>query len=173
MSQGQGQGQGGGSHSLAFRVMRLCRPSFNVDPPLRLDPTDLFVGEDLFDDPSAAPAPSLSAEANDNSDPNYRNRFLLHHFSDAMGLSGLLVLPQSFGYTSLSLCFSSIQFDPFIMAHSYSQFAEPFIWGRLSAATSVLTTAPILKSEKSLSRSSFYISNSSTSLIFMNQFVTP
>ena len=95
MSQG-GQG-GGGSHSLAFRVMRLCRPSFNVEPPLRLDPADLFAGEDLFDDPAANP-PSFSSSS--DSDPNYRNRFLLRHFSDAMGLSGLLVLPQSFGYSS-------------------------------------------------------------------------
>ncbi|KAJ1415010.1 UPF0533 protein C5orf44 isogeny [Sesbania bispinosa] len=80
-----GSGSGGsGSHSVAFRVMRLCRPSFNVDPPLRLDPTNLFdVGEDLFDDPSA-PSPSTLVTP-DDSDPNYRNRFLLHHFSDAMG----------------------------------------------------------------------------------------
>lgn len=104
MSQAQG---GGGSHSLAFRVMRLCRPSFNVDPPLRLDPADLFVGEDIFDDPSAAPSLSSSAATNDSSDPNYRNRFLLQHFSDAMGLSGLLVLPQSFGAIYLGETFCS------------------------------------------------------------------
>ena len=106
------QGGGGGSHSLAFRVMRLCRPSFNVDPPLRLHPSDLFIGEDLFDDPLAASSlPSLlsSAAASESSDPNYRNRFLLNHFSDAMGLSGLLVLPQSFGYSlSLSLSLFSL-----------------------------------------------------------------
>uniref|UniRef100_A0A2N9HAU2 Uncharacterized protein n=1 Tax=Fagus sylvatica TaxID=28930 RepID=A0A2N9HAU2_FAGSY len=50
MSSGSAQG----SHSLAFRVMRLCKPSFHVDPPLRLDPADLIVGEDIFDDPIAA-----------------------------------------------------------------------------------------------------------------------
>ncbi|KAK7267225.1 hypothetical protein RIF29_19890 [Crotalaria pallida] len=37
-----------GSHSLAFRVMRLCRPSLNVDPPLRLHPSDLFL--DVFNE---------------------------------------------------------------------------------------------------------------------------
>ncbi|KAI8525495.1 hypothetical protein RHMOL_Rhmol13G0234400 [Rhododendron molle] len=40
------------AHSLAFRVMRLCRPSFHVDTPLRFDPCDLIAGEDLFDDPA-------------------------------------------------------------------------------------------------------------------------
>ncbi|KAK7362862.1 hypothetical protein VNO77_04986 [Canavalia gladiata] len=83
--------------------MRLCRPSFNVDPPLRLDPSDLFIGEDLFDDPSASPNLTNSHD----SDPDYRSRFLLHHFSDAMGLSGLLVLPQSFGAIYLGETFCS------------------------------------------------------------------
>ncbi|KAL1327135.1 hypothetical protein HN51_037223 [Arachis hypogaea] len=101
---------GGGSHSLAFRVMRLCRPSFNVDPPLRLHPSDLFVGEDIFDDPLAAPSlpPLLSpATSSPSPDPNYRYRFLLHHSSDAMGLSALLVLPQSFGAIYLGETFCS------------------------------------------------------------------
>ncbi|WJX52160.1 hypothetical protein P8452_38300 [Trifolium repens] len=93
------------SHSVAFRVMRLCRPSFNVDPPLRIDPDDLFVGEDFFDDPSA---PSSSSDLiSPDSDPSYRDRFLLHHFSDSMGLSGLLVLPQSFGAIYLGETFCS------------------------------------------------------------------
>ncbi|MED6195747.1 hypothetical protein PIB30_040993 [Stylosanthes scabra] len=101
---------GGGSHSLAFRVMRLCRPSFNVDPPLRLHPSDLFVGEDIFDDPLAASSlPSLLSPTTSSSspDPNYRHRFLLHHSSDAMGLSALLVLPQSFGAIYLGETFCS------------------------------------------------------------------
>ncbi|MED6132034.1 hypothetical protein PIB30_015396 [Stylosanthes scabra] len=101
---------GGGSHSLAFRVMRLCRPSFNVDPPLRLHPSDLFVGEDIFDDPLAASSlpPLLSPTTSSPSpDPNYRHRFLLHHSSDAMGLSALLVLPQSFGAIYLGETFCS------------------------------------------------------------------
>lgn len=104
MSQGSGGGGSSSSHSVAFRVMRLCRPSFNVDPPLRIDPDDLFVGEDHFDDPSAPSSSDLIAP---DSDPNYRNRFLLQHFSDSMGLSGLLVLPQSFGAIYLGETFCS------------------------------------------------------------------
>ena len=97
MSQVGGQG-GGGSHSLAFRVMRLCRPSFNIEPPFRLNPAN------LFDDPAAKPLSfSSAATHNGESDPNYRNRFLLRHFSDAIGLSDLLILPQSFWYSFLSL----------------------------------------------------------------------
>ena len=101
-----------GTHSLAFRVMRLCKPSFHVEPPFRLDPTDLFVGEDIFDDPLAASnlPPLLSSHANkstDSYDLTYGNRFLLHHPSDAMGFSGLLVLPQSFGSHCIPLSFFS------------------------------------------------------------------
>lgn len=101
-----------GTHSLAFRVMRLCRPSFHVDPPLRLDPTDLIAGEDIFDDPIAAShLPRLidchGANPTDSSDLSYRSRFLLHDPSDPMGLSGLLVLPQSFGAIYLGETFCS------------------------------------------------------------------
>ncbi|XVE51314.1 hypothetical protein DITRI_Ditri02bG0030000 [Diplodiscus trichospermus] len=101
-----------GTHSLAFRVMRLCKPSFHVEPPFRLDPTDLFVGEDIFDDPLAASnlPPLLSSHVSksmDSSDLTYGNRFLLHHPSDAMGFSGLLVLPQSFGAIYLGETFCS------------------------------------------------------------------
>ncbi|XP_042520310.1 probable trafficking protein particle complex subunit 13 homolog isoform X2 [Macadamia integrifolia] len=91
-----------GPHSLAFRVMRLCRPSFNVDSPLRVDPLDLFTGEDLFDDPVAASQlPRLLPQSDNHksgeSDLTYRNRFELQSPTDAMGLSGLLILPQAFG----------------------------------------------------------------------------
>ncbi|XP_071722133.1 uncharacterized protein [Rutidosis leptorrhynchoides] len=106
-----------GTHSLAFRVMRLCRPSFHVDTPLRLDPTDLLVGEDIFDDPIAAAnlPPLLNAHVTavtpsattDSSDLTYRSRFLLHHPSDSLGLSGLLVLPQAFGAIYLGETFCS------------------------------------------------------------------
>ncbi|GLT82941.1 hypothetical protein SLE2022_012600 [Rubroshorea leprosula] len=101
-----------GTHSLAFRVMRLCKPSFHVEPPLQLDPTDLLVGEDIFDDPLAAShlPPLISrhvANPIDSSDLSYRSRFLLHHPSDSMGLSGLLVLPQSFGAIYLGETFCS------------------------------------------------------------------
>lgn len=133
-----------GSHSLAFRVMRLCRPSVHVDPPLLLDPADLLIGEDLLDDPIAAEnVPHLiggGAHVADpsNSDPNYRGRFLLHQFSDAMGLSGLLVLPQSFGYR-ISLSYSR-QFSIFFFIHLVRETVNPgdaerFIWERLSVAT--------------------------------------
>ncbi|KAH1056097.1 hypothetical protein J1N35_034162 [Gossypium stocksii] len=101
-----------GTHSLAFRVMRLCKPSFHVEPPFRLDPADLFVGEDIFDDPLAASnlPPLLSSQLTksmDSSDLTYGNRFLLHHPSDAMGFSGLLLLPQSFGAIYLGETFCS------------------------------------------------------------------
>ncbi|OMO76477.1 hypothetical protein CCACVL1_15647 [Corchorus capsularis] len=101
-----------GTHSLAFRVMRLCKPSFHVEPPFRLDPADLFVGEDIFDDPIAADnlPPLLSSHASkavDSSDLTYGNRFLPNHPSDAMGFSGLLVLPQSFGAIYLGETFCS------------------------------------------------------------------
>ncbi|CAN8285727.1 unnamed protein product [Cochlearia groenlandica] len=98
-----------GPHSLAFRVMRLCKPSFHVDPPLRIDPFDLLTGEDSSDDPTSA---SLirrlvsSADAVD-SDLSYRNRFLLNHPTDPIGLSGLLLLPQSFGAIYLGETFCS------------------------------------------------------------------
>ncbi|XP_054799959.1 uncharacterized protein LOC129304361 isoform X1 [Prosopis cineraria] len=102
-----------GSHSLAFRVMRLCRPSVHADPPLLLDPADLLIGEDLLDDPIAADSvPRLIGSDthvadHGSSDPNYCGRFLLHHSFDAMGLSGLLVLPQSFGAIYLGETFCS------------------------------------------------------------------
>ncbi|GMN50833.1 hypothetical protein TIFTF001_019988 [Ficus carica] len=112
MSSGHGGGGGGGgsgSHSLAFRVMRLCRPSFHVDPvPLRVDPTDLLVGEDIFDDPLAASnLPRLLHSSPDSADLSYRSRFLLHDSSDSLGLSGLLVLPQAFGAIYLGETFCS------------------------------------------------------------------
>ncbi|GLT30348.1 hypothetical protein SLA2020_051520, partial [Shorea laevis] len=93
-------------------LMRLCKPSFHVEPPLQLDPTDLLVGEDIFDDPLAAShlPPLISrhvANPIDSSDLSYRTRFLLHHPSDSMGLSGLLVLPQSFGAIYLGETFCS------------------------------------------------------------------
>lgn len=101
-----------GTHSLAFRVMRLCRPSLHVEPPLRVDPTDLFIGEDIFDDPIAASnLPPLifshAATTNKSFDLTYRSRFLLHDSADSIGLSGLLVLPQAFGAIYLGETFCS------------------------------------------------------------------
>lgn len=101
------------AHSLAFRVMRLCRPSLHVDStPLLFDPADLIAGEDLFDDPlSASQLPQLLSSATSSSsadaDLTYRSRFLLLHPSDAIGLPGLLVLPQAFGAIYLGETFCS------------------------------------------------------------------
>ncbi|KAG5013141.1 hypothetical protein JHK86_025402 [Glycine max] len=78
--------------------MRLCRPSFNIEPPFRLNPAN------LFDDPAAKPLSfSSAATHNGESDPNYRNCFLLRHFFDAIGLSDLLILPQAI-YLGETLC---------------------------------------------------------------------
>lgn len=96
-----------GPHSLAFRVMRLCKPSFHVDPPLRIDPFDLLAGEDFSDDPSLLQRHlSSSADAVD-SDLSYRNRFIINQATDPIGLSGLLLLPQSFGAIYLGETFCS------------------------------------------------------------------
>ncbi|XP_031097785.1 trafficking protein particle complex subunit 13 [Ipomoea triloba] len=103
-------------HSLAFRVMRLCRPSLHVETPLRFNACDLLFGEDLFDDSLAADhlprllsGDSVNAGANvvDPSDLSYRSRFLLEQSSESVGLPGLLVLPQSFGAIYLGETFCS------------------------------------------------------------------
>ncbi|KAK3005377.1 hypothetical protein RJ639_016781 [Escallonia herrerae] len=100
-------------HSLAFRVMRLCKPTFHVETPLRFDPFDLLTGEDLLNDPVAAQhLPRLLGSQSINSkstesDLTYRSRFLLQDPYDAVGLSGLLVLPQSFGAIYLGETFCS------------------------------------------------------------------
>ncbi|KAL4562055.1 hypothetical protein LXL04_034245 [Taraxacum kok-saghyz] len=100
-------------HSLAFRVMRLCRPTFHIETPLRFDLSDLIVGEDLLDDPSAAPhlrrlLQSQSTTTDSSTDLTYSNRFLLRDDpSDAMGLPGMLVLPQAFGAIYLGETFCS------------------------------------------------------------------
>ena len=98
------------NHSLAFRVMRLSRPSLQPDLAalLRLDPRDVFLPEDALTgcDPSAAaklldgllhPADSATAVPGDFT---FRDRFLLRDPADALALPGLLVLPQSFGFAS-------------------------------------------------------------------------
>ncbi|KAK4759751.1 hypothetical protein SAY87_022882 [Trapa incisa] len=101
------------SHSLAFRVMRLCRPTLHVDTPILVDPSDLLVGEDIYDDPVAAShLPRLMGglkvkPSGDAADLSYRNRFLLNDSTDSMGLSGLLLLPQAFGAIYLGETFCS------------------------------------------------------------------
>ncbi|XP_075502995.1 uncharacterized protein LOC142540601 [Primulina tabacum] len=117
MSAGGGGAQA--AHSLAFRVMRMCRPTFHVETStLKFDPCDLFFGEDLFDDPIAAShlprlltsinvGGQLNNSAMDAADLSYRSRFLLNDPSDSIGLPGLLVLPQSFGAIYLGETFCS------------------------------------------------------------------
>ncbi|KAK9057996.1 hypothetical protein SSX86_022836 [Deinandra increscens subsp. villosa] len=97
-----------GTQSLAFRVMRLCRPTFHVETPLRFDLSDLIVGED-DDDPQSQFRRLLQSQSSTTTDLTYTNRFLLHddHPSDAMGLPGMLVLPQSFGAIYLGETFCS------------------------------------------------------------------
>ncbi|PWA97872.1 hypothetical protein CTI12_AA025390 [Artemisia annua] len=67
--------------------------------------------EDLFDSPSAAPRHLISSHSASSdpssSDLTYRNRFLLSDDSDALGVPGLLVLPQSFGAIYLGENFCS------------------------------------------------------------------
>ncbi|XP_074272190.1 uncharacterized protein LOC141596069 [Silene latifolia] len=113
------------NHSLAFRVMRLCRPSLHVEPPLLFDPADILIGEDLFDDPSAAavlpsllsrlsdlpPSATATATAADGGEVagevSFKSRFVLSDPVSASGLTGLLVLPQSFGAIYLGETFCS------------------------------------------------------------------
>lgn len=94
-------GLSGTGHSLAFRVMRLCRPALQVDLGLRFDPMDLIQGEDLYDGEEL----QASIEARDKEGPHWR-RSELEKPIDALGLPGLLVLPQTFGsiYLGESFC---------------------------------------------------------------------
>ncbi|KAG0497062.1 hypothetical protein HPP92_001753 [Vanilla planifolia] len=106
------------NHSLAFRVMRLCRPSFQAeDGVLRLDLFDLLAGEDLFDGPLVSSTVmdqvlrrqpfSGPGEGGGGDDFSFRDRFQLRNPNDAMALSGFLILPQSFGAIYLGETFCS------------------------------------------------------------------
>ncbi|KAG6754844.1 hypothetical protein POTOM_040642 [Populus tomentosa] len=76
--------------------MRSCQPAFLVDTALVLDPTEIFVGKDIFEDPVFSTHLPLLINSHlfDSSDLTYRSRFLLHSTFDSFGLSGLLV-PQT------------------------------------------------------------------------------
>eukprot|EP00249_Psilotum_nudum_P015749 c25502_g1_i4 orf=461-1648(-) len=100
-------GSGAAVHSLAFRVMRLCRPSFQVDLPLRVDPVDFIVGEDFFDGGQSAADLSVVLSQERGGDEGFWRRFELEDPCDAVGLSGLLVLPQTFGSIYLGETFCS------------------------------------------------------------------
>lgn len=94
----------GGHHSLAFRVMRLCRPSFHSSAsPLRLHLSDIFAGEDLL----SADDLLRHYEGGSSSEFTFRHRFVLDKPTDAFDVSGLLVLPQSFGAIYLGETFCS------------------------------------------------------------------
>ncbi|KAM3402483.1 hypothetical protein ACQJBY_006395 [Aegilops geniculata] len=107
------------NHSLAFRVMRLSRPSLRPDPAalLRFDPRDVFLPEDglTSPDPSAAAdflqgllhPPDSGAATTVPGDFTFRDRFLLHDTADALAPPGLLVLPQAFGAIYLGETFCS------------------------------------------------------------------
>ncbi|PKA60150.1 hypothetical protein AXF42_Ash009834 [Apostasia shenzhenica] len=112
----QNAGTSPSNHSLAFRVMRLCRPSFqSEDAVLRLDPFDLLAGEDLFEDPRVSSAviddaiwrQTYSAGEGAGEDFSFRNRFQIRNPSDAIALPGFLILPQSFGAIYLGETFCS------------------------------------------------------------------
>ncbi|XP_042431845.1 trafficking protein particle complex subunit 13-like [Zingiber officinale] len=112
---GQLQGGSPSNHSLAFRVMRLCRPSFQAEEAVLrlLDPLDLLAAEDILVDPSLPPDDLLrisdpsTPDAVANSDFTFRDRFQIRNPVDAMALSGLLIVPQSFGNIYLGETFSS------------------------------------------------------------------
>ncbi|KAL9234071.1 hypothetical protein vseg_008984 [Gypsophila vaccaria] len=104
---GGGGGASQGAHSLAFRVMRLCRPSLHVETPLLFHPEDLLIGEDLSFDLSSAVSAADDAAADAAADVSFKSRFLLSDPISAAGLSGLLVLPQSFGAIYLGETFCS------------------------------------------------------------------
>ncbi|XP_015697039.2 trafficking protein particle complex subunit 13 isoform X2 [Oryza brachyantha] len=106
------------NHSLAFRVMRLSRPSLQPDQAaaLRFDPRDVFLPEDALTgpDPSAADGflqrllrPADSPATTVPGDFTFRDRFLLRDPADALALPGLLVLPQAFGAIYLGETFCS------------------------------------------------------------------
>ncbi|KAF3777443.1 Trafficking protein particle complex subunit 13 [Nymphaea thermarum] len=104
-----------GPHSLAFRVMRLCRPSFKIDHPLRLDALDHILGEDFFEDNACDFRSDLcySFSGADGKrkpameDVGYWRRFELADLSDLIGFPGVLVLPQAFGAIYLGETFCS------------------------------------------------------------------
>eukprot|EP00252_Welwitschia_mirabilis_P004315 TRINITY_DN14634_c0_g1_i2.p1 TRINITY_DN14634_c0_g1~~TRINITY_DN14634_c0_g1_i2.p1 ORF type:complete len:439 (-),score=59.29 TRINITY_DN14634_c0_g1_i2:227-1543(-) len=108
-----------GSHALAFRVMRLCRPSFHVDYPLLYDPLDLMLGEDFLDNHNDREhlQSLLRYSMKDKDEETYWRRFELQAPLDASGFSGLLVLPQAFGAIYLGETFCS-----YISVANHSRF---------------------------------------------------
>jgi hypothetical protein len=89
-------GAGGGSsphHALGFRVMRLCRPALAVEPTLRVHRDDL-TPDPPVPDPTAGGSGAAAQHA------PFAPRTRMDHPADALGMAGMLVLPQSFGCVS-------------------------------------------------------------------------
>eukprot|EP00850_Spirogloea_muscicola_P016306 SM000131S26736 [mRNA] locus=s131:235600:240083:- [translate_table: standard] len=111
------EGGGGGGHALAFRVMRLCRPALQVDLPLCCDPRDLCAGEDDDDDDDGGGGLGSSSRAlaggaaviggGGGGGGVFARRYELREPVEALGLGGMLVLPQAFGSIYLGETFCS------------------------------------------------------------------
>ena len=84
-----------GASALQFRVMRLPRPTLEIESPLR------FAAEDLLG--TCVPRDSIphpSSEA-------FERRLDLFAAEDASGMTGMLLLPQNFGVVHLGETFAS------------------------------------------------------------------
>ena len=90
-------------HALQFRVMRLCRPTLDVERPLR------FALDDLGHDGDDALPLGVAASLSEGGAPPeaFERRLDLVHPEHASGVSGMLVLPQSFGNIYLGETFTS------------------------------------------------------------------
>ena len=85
----------GAGNALQFRVMRLPRPTLELETPLRFAPEDLLG--------SCVPFDSLPRQTSGA----FERRLDLSAAEDASGLTGALVLPQSFGVVHLGETFAS------------------------------------------------------------------
>ena len=102
------------THALAFRVMRLTRPALKVEMPLKCDANDLWHGEDDYS------APFLTK----GGDPLFSARSELSEPLDACGVSGMMVLPQAFGYVCiLPPCCKSSTSSPIRATHVVSYWS--------------------------------------------------
>ena len=84
-----------GASALQFRVMRLPRPTLEMESPLRFAPEDLLG--------TCVPVDSLPRPSSEA----FERRLDLFAAEGASGLSGALVLPQSFGVVHLGETFAS------------------------------------------------------------------
>eukprot|EP00959_Pyramimonas_sp_CCMP1952_P030817 646116-Pyramimonas_sp.AAC.1 len=70
--------------NLLEQVMRLCRPSIQIENPLKFFPGDLDPTQEVANDASAPEVP-------------FQNRTNMTDTTQAFGIGGMMVLPQSFG----------------------------------------------------------------------------